>query len=144
MMKVISVLLFVLILVKMNTATKIYYQQTNNWTLKEHILLEKQLKATNNNINHIAENLNRTIEDIYEQLKEYTYIGYIKMITINLMENTGLTEKQTFDIINEKNPLKSEINELKNDINELKNEIKELKMIIKNLFKQKPEGETWF
>ena len=136
MMKFISILLFVLILVKMNNATKIYYQQTNNWTLKEHILLEKQLLATDKNINHIAENLNRTIEDIYEQLKEYTYIGYIKMITINLMENTGLTEKQTFDIINEKNPLKSEINELKN-------EIKELKMIIKNLFKQKPEGEIW-
>ncbi len=137
MMKFISVLLFVLILVKMNNANKIYYQQTNNWTLKEHILLEKQLLATDKNINHIAENLNRTIEDIYEQLKEYTYIGYIKMITINLMENTGLTEKQTFDIINEKNPLKSEINELKSDI-------KELQIIIKNLFKQKPEGETWF
>ena len=124
MMKFISVLLFVLILVKMNNANKIYYQQTNNWTLKEHILLEKQLLATDKNINHIAENLNRTIEDIYEQLKEYTYIGYIKMITINLMENTGLTEKQTFDIINEKNPLKSEINELKNEINELRMIIK--------------------
>jgi len=46
------------------------------------------------------------------------------MITINLMENTGLTEKQTFDIINEKNPLKSEINELKSEINELKMIIK--------------------
>ena len=116
MMKLISILLFVLILVKMNNATKKYYHHTNNWTIKEHILLEKELIATDKNINHIAENLNRTIEDIYAQLKEYTYIGYIKMITINLMENTGLTEKQTFDIINEKNPLKSEINELKKEI----------------------------
>jgi len=70
MMKFISVLLFVLILVKMNNATKIYYHHTNNWTIKEHILLEKQLLATDKNINHIAENLNRTIEDIYEQMRK--------------------------------------------------------------------------
>jgi len=54
----------------MNNATKIYYHHTNNWTIKEHILLEKQLLATDKNINHIAENLNRTIEDIYEQMRK--------------------------------------------------------------------------
>ena len=42
------------------------------------------------------------------------------MITENITTSTGFTVEQTFDIINDKNPLKNEITEMKNEIKELK------------------------
>ena len=132
-MKVFIIVLFVLILVKMNNATKKYFHKTNNWTIDEHILLDDQLDGNPININIISKKLNKSIEEVNAQIKEFIYIIYIKTITKNIVKKTGFSEELIMDTINEKN-----------EINKMKNEIKELKMIIKNLFKQKPKGETWF
>ena len=132
-MKVFIIVLFVLILVKMNNATKKYFHKTNNWTIDEHLLLDDQLDGSPININIIAKKLNKSIEEVNAQIKEFIYIIYIKTITKNIVKKTGFSEELIMDTINEKN-----------EINKMKNEIKELKMIIKNLFKQKPKGETWF
>ena len=117
----------------MNNGTKKYFHKTNNWTIEEHILLDKQLDGSPININIIAKKLNKSIEEVNAQIKEFIYIIYIKTITKNIVKKTGFSEELIMDTINEKN-----------EINKMKNEIKELKMIIKNLFKQKPKGETWF
>ena len=132
-MKVFIIVLFVLILVKMNNATKKYFHKTNNWTIDEHLLLDDQLDGSPININIIAKKLNKSIEEVNAQIKEFIYIIYIKTITKNIVKKTGFSEELIMDTINDKN-----------EINKIKNEIKELKMIIKNLYKQKPEGETWF
>ena len=132
-MKLISMLLFVLILVKMNNATKKYFHKTNNWTIDDHLLLDDQLDGNPININIISKNLNKSIEEVKAQIKELIYIIYIKTITKNIVKKTGIPEEQIMDTINDKS-----------EINKMKNEIKELKMIIKNLYKQKPEGESWF
>jgi len=127
-MSVFSYLLLVLILVKMNNSTLHLktnkYIETNKWTNEEHDLLYKALKHNNNNnnvnIQIIAKHFNRSVEDINEQLKEFVYTLYIKMITENIATSTGFTVEQTIDIINDKNPLKNEIIEMKNEIKELK------------------------
>jgi len=117
----------------MNNATKKYFHITNNWTIDEHLLLDDQLDGSPININIISKNLNKSIEEVNAQIKEFIYIIYVKTITKNIIKKTGFSENQILNIINEKN-----------EINKMKNEIKELKMIIKNLYKQKPEGESWF
>jgi hypothetical protein len=132
-MKLISILLIVLILVKMNNATKKYFHKTNNWTIEEHILLDKQLDGNPININMISKNLNKSIEEVNAQIQEFIYIIYIKKITKKIVKKTGFTEKLIIDTINDKS-----------EINKIKNEIKELKMIIKNLCKQKTQGEEWY
>ena len=127
-MSVFSYLILVLILVKMNNSTLHLktnkYIETNKWTNEEHDLLYKALKHNNNNnnvnIQIIAKHFNRSVEDINEQLKEFVYTLYIKMITENIATSTGFTVEQTIDIINDKNPLKNEIIEMKNEIKELK------------------------
>ena len=127
-MSVFSYLLLVLILVKMNNSTLHLktnkYLETNKWTNEEHDLLYKALKHNNNNNNGniqiIAKYFNRSLEDINEQLTEFVYTLYIKMITKNIAISTGFTVEQTIDIINDKNPLKNEIIEMKNEIKELK------------------------
>ena len=134
-MKLISILLFFLILVKMNNATKKYFHKTNNWTIDEHILLDDQLDGNPININNISKKLNKSIDEVNAQIKEFIYIIYVKTITKNIVKKTGLSEELIMDTINEKNKITQ---------TEKKNEIKELKMIIKNLYKLKPEGETWF
>ena len=134
-MKLISILLIVLILVKMNNATKKYFHKTNNWTIDEHILLDDQLDGNPININNISKKLNKSIDEVNAQIKEFIYIIYVKTITKNIVKKTGLSEELIMDTINEKNKITQ---------TEKKNEIKELKMIIKNLYKLKPEGETWF
>lgn len=135
-MKLISMLLFFLILVKMNNATKKYFHKTNNWTIDEHILLDDQLDGKPININIISKKLNKSIDEVNAQIKEFIYIIYIKTITKNIVKKTGIPEELIMDTINDKN-----------EINKMKNEIKELKIIIKNLFKrggQEKNGETWF
>ena len=135
-MKLISILLIVLILVKMNNATKKYFHKTNNWTIDEHLLLDDQLDGSPININIISKKLNKSIDEVNAQIKEFIYIIYVKTITKNIVKKTGFSEELIMDTINEKN-----------EINKMKNEIKELKMIIKNLFKrggQEKNGETWF
>ena len=135
-MKLISILLFVLILVKTNNATKKYFHKTNNWTIDDHLLLDDQLDGNPININIISKNLNKSIEEVKAQIKEFIYIIYVKTITKSIVKKTGFSEELIMDTINEKN-----------EINKMKNEIKELKMIIKNLFKrggQEKNGETWF
>ena len=134
-MKLISILLFFLILVKMNNATKKYFHKTNNWTIDEHLLLDDQLDGSPININIISKKLNKSIDEVNAQIKEFIYIIYVKTITKNIVKKTGLSEELIMDTINEKNKITQ---------TEKKNEIKELKMIIKNLYKLKPEGETWF
>ena len=134
-MKLISILLVVLILVKMNNATKKYFHKTNNWTIDEHLLLDDQLDGSPININIISKKLNKSIDEVNAQIKEFIYIIYVKTITKNIVKKTGLSEELIMDTINEKNKITQ---------TEKKNEIKELKMIIKNLYKLKPEGETWF
>ena len=102
-MKLIIVLLFVLILVKMNNASKKhYFQKTNKWTIEDHVLLDKELKYTSKNITIIAKNLNKTIEEVNEHIKELIYIIYSKTISKSIVKHTGFTEKQIFEIINEK------------------------------------------
>ncbi len=104
------------------------YLETNKWTNEEHDLLYRALKHNNNNNNNnnneniqiIAKHFNRSVEDINEQLKEFVYTLYIKMITENIATSTGFTVEQTINIINDKNPLKNEIIEMKNEIKELK------------------------
>ena len=117
----------------MNNGTKKYFHKTNNWTIEEHILLDKQLDGSPININMISKNLNKSIEEVNAQIQEFIYIIYIKKITKKIVKKTGFTEKLIMDTINDKS-----------EINKIKNEIKELKMIIKNLFKQKTQGEEWY
>jgi hypothetical protein len=112
-MKLFIVLLFVLILVKMNYSKKHYFQKTNKWSIEDHVLLDKELKETSKNITIIAKNLNKTIEETKEQIKEFIYLIYTKTITKSIVKNTGFREEEILDIINEKNPLKREIDELK-------------------------------
>jgi hypothetical protein len=100
-MKLIIVLLFVLILVKMNNASKKHYFQKNNkWTIEDHVLLDKELKYTSKNITIIAKNLNKTSEEVNEQIKELIYIIYSKTISKTIVKHTGFTEKQILEIIN--------------------------------------------
>ena len=125
-MSVFSYLLLFLVLVKMNNSTSYQkankYIETNKWTNEEHALISRALKHNNNrgNIQIIAKHFNRSVEDIKEQLKELAYLLYVKMISENIAISTGFTVEQTFDIINDKNPLKNEITEMKNEIKELK------------------------
>ena len=85
-MKLISILLFVLILVKTNNATKKYFHKTNNWTIDEHILLDDQLDGNPININIISKKLNKSIEEVNAQIKEFIYIIYVKTITKNIVK----------------------------------------------------------
>ena len=113
-MKVISMLLVFLILVKMNNATKKYFHKTNNWTIDEHLLLDDQLDGSPININIIAKKLNKSIEEVNAQIKEFIYIIYVKTITKNIVKKTGLSEELIMDTINEKNKITQ--TEKKNEI----------------------------
>ena len=126
-MSVFSYLLLFLVLVKMNNST--LYQKANKWSDKEHDSLFRMMRQYNSLLNSeqhdramqiIAKHFNRSVEDIKEQLIELAYLLYVKMITENIATSTGFTVEQTFDIINDKNPLKNEITEMKNEIKELK------------------------
>ena len=85
----------------MNNATKKhYFQKTNNWSIEEHVLLDKELKYTSKNITIISKNLNKTIEEVNKQIEELIYIIYVKTISKSIVKHTGFTEKQILDIIN--------------------------------------------
>ena len=101
-MKLISILLIVLILVKMNNATKKYFHKTNNWTIDEHILLDDQLDGNPININNISKKLNKSIDEVNAQIKEFIYIIYVKTITKNIVKKTGFSEELIMDTINNK------------------------------------------
>ena len=101
-MKLISILLIVLILVKMNNATKKYFHKTNNWTIDEHLLLDDQLDGSPININIISKKLNKSIDEVNAQIKEFIYIIYVKTITKNIVKKTGFSEELIMDTINNK------------------------------------------
>ena len=101
-MKVFIIVLFVLILVKMNNATKKYFHKTNNWTIDEHLLLDDQLDGSPININIISKKLNKSIDEVNAQIKEFIYIIYVKTITKNIVKKTGFSEELIMDTINNK------------------------------------------